>query len=157
MTGWNDSNIHPRLCHIIKIKRAGVSPEREARAAKRSLEGCVRRTTPRPFFMPVDGHEKRAGTITGKQKGPAASYSRAGGSRTTLGDGALDCRVRNGNGYDCLSMATGPGNGLVSRGLKRTTTRRESGRTLSHHWVKSPLFSKRGKKAKPHVTLVPLG
>ena len=44
----------------------------------------------------------------GKEKGPAASYSRAGGSRTTLGDGALDFRVRNGNGYDCLSMATGP-------------------------------------------------
>ena len=43
-----------------------------------------------------------------KEKGPAASYSRAGGSRTTLGDGALDFRVRNGNGYDCLSMATGP-------------------------------------------------
>ena len=42
------------------------------------------------------------------KKGPAASYSRAGGSRTTLGDGALDFRVRNGNGYDCLSMATGP-------------------------------------------------
>ena len=67
---------------------------------------------------------KRAGTIAGaarngrgplllfafrwKVKGPAASYSRAGGSRTTLGDGALDFRVRNGNGYDCLSMATGP-------------------------------------------------
>ena len=43
-----------------------------------------------------------------KRKGPAASYSRAGGSRTTLGDGALDFRVRNGNGYFCLSMATGP-------------------------------------------------
>ncbi len=43
-----------------------------------------------------------------KEKGPAASYSRAGGSRTTLGDGALDFRVRNGNGYFCLSMATGP-------------------------------------------------
>ena len=59
----------------------------------------------------------------GKEKGPAASYSRAGGSRTTLGDGALDFRVRNGNGYDCLSMVTGPENGLVSRGLKRTTAR----------------------------------
>lgn len=44
----------------------------------------------------------------GMKKGPAASYSRAGGSRTTLGDGALDFRVRNGNGYFCLSMATGP-------------------------------------------------
>ena len=51
-----------------------------------------------PFFMPCMGMKKE----------PAASYSRAGGSRTTLGDGALDFRVRNGNGYDCLSMATGP-------------------------------------------------
>ena len=42
-----------------------------------------------------------------KQKKPAASYSRTGESRTTLGDGALDFRVRNGNGYDNSSMATG--------------------------------------------------
>ena len=42
-----------------------------------------------------------------KKKEPAASYSRTGESRTTLGDGALDFRVRNGNGYDKSSMATG--------------------------------------------------
>ena len=41
------------------------------------------------------------------QKKPAASYSRTGGSRTTLGDGALDFSVRNGNWYFCPSMATG--------------------------------------------------
>ena len=41
------------------------------------------------------------------KKEPAASYSRAGGSRTTLGDEALDFRVRNGNGYGRLSVATG--------------------------------------------------
>ena len=41
------------------------------------------------------------------KKEPAASYSRTGESRTTLGDGALDFRVRNGNGYDNSSMATG--------------------------------------------------
>ena len=41
------------------------------------------------------------------EKKPAASYSRAGGSRTTLGEGALDFRVRDGNGYCRLSMATG--------------------------------------------------
>ena len=40
-------------------------------------------------------------------KKPAAPYSRTGGSRTTLGEEALDFRVRNGNGYDSLSMATG--------------------------------------------------
>ena len=40
-------------------------------------------------------------------KKPAASYSRTGESRTTLGEEALDFRVRNGNGYDNLSMATG--------------------------------------------------
>ena len=42
-----------------------------------------------------------------RQKKPAASYSRTGESRTTLGDGALDFRVRNGNGYGSSSMATG--------------------------------------------------
>ena len=41
------------------------------------------------------------------KKKPAASYSRTGGSRTTLGDGALDFSVRNGNWYFCPSMATG--------------------------------------------------
>ena len=42
------------------------------------------------------------------KKRPAASYSRMGGSHTTLGDEALDFRVRYGNGYDSFSMATGP-------------------------------------------------
>ena len=42
-----------------------------------------------------------------KIKKPAAPYSRAGGSRTTLGEEALDFRVRDGNGYCRLSMATG--------------------------------------------------
>ena len=42
-----------------------------------------------------------------KKKKPAATYSRAGESRTTLGDGALDFRVRNGNGYCSPSTATG--------------------------------------------------
>ena len=57
--------------------------------------------------------------FAGQKKEPAASYSRMGGSHTTLGDGALDCRVRNGNGYDNSSMATGKK--PESRGLKRTT------------------------------------
>ena len=42
-----------------------------------------------------------------KIKKPAAPYSRTGASRTTLGEGALDFRVRNGNGYFSPSMATG--------------------------------------------------
>ena len=42
-----------------------------------------------------------------EKKKPAAPYSRTGGSRTTLGEEALDFRVRNGNGYFSLSMATG--------------------------------------------------
>ena len=42
-----------------------------------------------------------------KIKKPAAPYSRAGGSRTTLGEEALDFRVRDGNGYGRLSVATG--------------------------------------------------
>ena len=51
-----------------------------------------------------------------------------GGSHTTLGDGALDCRVRNGNGYDNASMATGKK--PESRGLKRTTTHTREERGL---------------------------
>ena len=42
-----------------------------------------------------------------EEKKPAASYSRAGGSHTTLGEEALDFRVRDGNGYCRLSVATG--------------------------------------------------
>ena len=49
-----------------------------------------------------------------KIKKPAASYSRTGESRTTLGDGALDFRVRNGNGYDNSSMATGKRNHRIT-------------------------------------------
>ena len=55
-----------------------------------------------------------------EMKKPAASYSRTGESRTTLGDGALDFRVRNGNGYDSSSMATGKK--AASLELKRTAT-----------------------------------
>ena len=76
------------------------------------------------------------------KKGPAASYSRTGGSRTTLGDGALDCRVRNGNGYDSSSVATGlkAGNGE----LKRTTAHPSDA-------AEEPI-----DQAKPHVGLVPV-
>ena len=87
------------------MKKAGVSPERAARA-----------------FAERESREPR------RQKKPAASYSRMGGSHTTLGDGALDCRVRNGNGYDNSSMATG--GKPESRGLKRTTTHTREERGL---------------------------
>ena len=70
-----------------------------------------------------------------------------GGSHTTLGDGALDFRVRNGDGYDSSSMATGKN--AASRRLKRTTTPlRGAGNALE---VKSE------RKAKPHAALVPIG
>ena len=59
-----------------------------------------------PSFPPAG--ERGARGVAWKRKGPAASYSRTGESRTTLGDGALDFRVRNGNGYDSPSVATGP-------------------------------------------------
>ena len=57
------------------------------------------------------------------KKKPAASYSRTGESRTTLGDGALNFRVRNGNGCDNSSMATGKK--PFSWELKRLTTHNE--------------------------------
>ena len=66
----------------------------------------------------------RAVRVAWKRKGPAASYSRTGESRTTLGDGALDFRVRNGNGYDNSSMATGKK--PLSWKLKGLTTRTET-------------------------------
>ena len=56
------------------------------------------------------GCESQAGQLGGlrpRRGEPAASYSRAGGSRTTLGEEALDFRVRDGNGYCRLSVATG--------------------------------------------------
>ena len=89
------------------MKRAGVSPSakpspelwpdrRSLRVAK-SLEACALAGV-RPQY---------SGGFFWVQKKPAASYSRTGESRTTLGDEALDFSVRNGNWYDCLSMATG--------------------------------------------------
>ena len=48
-----------------------------------------------------------AGMPIEKIKKPAAPYSRTDEFRTTLGEGALDFRVRNGYGYDSPSMATG--------------------------------------------------
>ena len=66
-----------------------------------------------------------------KKKKPAASYSRTGESRTTLGDGALNFRVRNGNGCDNSSMATGKK--PFSWELKRLTTHNEMRGMISHH------------------------
>ena len=81
-----------------------------------------------------------------KNKKPAASYSRTGGSRTTLGEGALDFRVRNGNGYGSSSMATGRKAVVRSQRESRRTGRR-----------KVRLQVKSIKQAKPHARLVPLG
>ena len=81
----------------------------------------------RLFSMPC-GHEKRL----------AASYSRMGGSHTTLGDGALDCRVRNGNGYFSPSMATSQKAGFRWKPKRITTSRDLIG---SHIEVKSGKIS----------------
>ena len=57
------------------------------------------------------GRRARHGNgLPGEKRKPAAPYSPAGESRSTLGEEALDFRVRNGNGYDSLSMATGKRN-----------------------------------------------
>ena len=50
-----------------------------------------------------------------------------GGSHTTLGDGALDCRVRNGNGYGNSSMATGKKAGESGTKENYGSTREERG------------------------------
>ena len=73
------------------------------------------------------GCESQAGQLGGlrpRRGEPAASYSRAGGSRTTLGEEALDFRVRDGNGYDCPSVATGKGDELEA---KEDCSAREAG------------------------------
>ena len=92
------------------------------------------------------------------KKKPAAPYSRAGGSRTTLGEEALDFRVRDGNGYDSLSMATGRKPFRLE--LKGTAAQRGGSPHLSEvrrvYWVPPDPFPRRGK-AKPHDGLVPLG
>ena len=67
---------------------------------------------------------RQAETTGNKKKKPAAPYSPAGESRSTLGEEALDFRVRNGNGYDSLSMATGKNDCRVD-GLKGIAARRE--------------------------------
>ncbi len=61
------------------------------------------------WFVNQVNQVNQAFLFSEKIKKPAASYSRTGESRTTLGDGAIDFRVRNGNGYDNSSMATGKG------------------------------------------------
>ena len=58
-------------------------------------------------LLAIRASNSRVPCFLQSKKKPAASYSRTGESRTTLGDGALDFRVRNGNGYDNSSMATG--------------------------------------------------
>ena len=112
---------------------------RQARPSRPAPRVKTRRarvlTDPRP---PWNVNEK-------KKKKPAASYSRTGGSRTTLGEGALDFRVRNGNGYGSSSMATG--RKAVVRSQRES---RRTGRRKVRLQVKSI-------KAKPHARLVPLG
>ena len=54
-----------------------------------------------------------------------------GGSHTTLGDGALDCRVRNGNGYGNSSMATGKKAGKSGTKENYGSTREERGLFIS--------------------------
>ena len=75
--------------------------------------------------------KKNKASPKGGKKKPAASYSRTGESRTTLGDGALNFRVRNGNGCDNSSMATGKK--PFSWELKRLTTHNEMRGMISHH------------------------
>ena len=101
---------------IIKPKRGSSTtcrrqnpPAREARApirrattpAQQALGACAprrRRAEKKEGAGPVRAPRARAPARGWKGKKPAASYSRTGDSRTTLGDGALDFRVRNGNG-----------------------------------------------------------
>ena len=66
--------------------------------------GAARRGYPPSNASPRSGCPSRGATT---KKLPATSYSRTGESRTTLGDGALNFCVRNGNRCDNPSMVTG--------------------------------------------------
>ena len=73
-------------------------------------------------WRPATPPGKGKASPKGGEKKPAASYSRTGESRTTLGDGALNFRVRNGNGCDNSSMATGKSRSVGNlRDLQLTT------------------------------------
>ena len=82
-------------------------------------------------------------------KKPAAPYSRAGGSRTTLGEEALDFRVRDGNGYGRLSVATG-GKPEIGSEENRNAERQEP-----HTLVKFASF--RSRRTLPVSKLQALG
>ena len=75
-----------------------------------------------PYYM--NSKRRKQPLLQEKIKKPAAPYSRTGGSRTTLGEEALDFRVRNGNGCTSLSMATGA---KPDVGDKENRNRRERG------------------------------
>ena len=74
-----------------------------------SLLSLRRRSKQKKSRIPLgeaepEGAARRGATT---KKKPATSYSRTGESRTTLGDGALNFCVRNGNRCDNPSMVTG--------------------------------------------------
>ena len=101
-------------------------------------------------FQPHPPPRRRAPRPPGeKEKKPAASYSRTGESRTTLGDGALDFRVRNGNGYGSSSMATG------KKPLKLGT--KENYNPCETRGGRSHVRGEVKEIAKPHAMLVPVG
>ena len=78
------------------------SSRRQARSSRVSRLSSLVKPAPGPLKKKPRSLSERS-----EKKEPAASYSRTSERRTTLGDGALDFRVRNGNGYDSSSMATG--------------------------------------------------
>ena len=79
------------------IVQSGTRGEGQAGEKRKRGVNQVHTASRHPLGMPIDKKEKK----------PAAPYSRTDEFRTTLGEGALDFRVRNGYGYDSPSMATG--------------------------------------------------
>ena len=77
----------------LQRKSSPARPPRRRKKKERTAEGCAQ--------------APRRGAAGKARKKPAAPYSRTSERRTTLGEGALDFRVRNGNGYFSPSMATG--------------------------------------------------
>ena len=89
-----NSRFYRRFCSFAKPRKLEIFGYKKIAGTIAAIRAAMAGD---PFFCPRDGYKKK----------PAASYSRTGGSRTTLGDGALDFSVRNGNWYFCPSMATG--------------------------------------------------
>ena len=108
----------PLYCQAIGTRQSGAEPQlMPSLGSLWSLMSLQRRSKQKKSRIPRAKRVREADALAGvrrsrraiflQKKLPATSYSRTGESRTTLGDGALNFCVRNGNRCDNPSMVTG--------------------------------------------------